>query len=214
MNLVRRQSAAAKQAFCLILLLGLMAGCSVNNSVYHDYTLVAATVSQEQSVLSDLPPTLGVFPVSVAGWLDKKNITWSDGGVRLQSSVNNHWGEPLPELLTQAMIENLRQRVHSGSWVSSGPWVQDKRPEVVAFINVQSIAVVKRQLQMNVAWSLEGPNRQIIVQRNKVYTLSLEHDDSTQNYVQTLSQVWGAVADDMLQAYTKFRQHGRSLEDL
>lgn len=203
LNLVVCQRAVAAKAFFLIMLLS---GCSVKNPTYHDYTLVAATVSQEQTVLSDMPTTLGVFPVNVAGWLDKKTITWSDGGVRLQSSVNHHWGEPLPELLTQAMVQNLRQKVHSGSWVSSGPWVRDKRPEVVAFIDVQSIALVNRQLRISVAWLLEGQDRQVIAQREKAYTLPLESVDSTQAFVQTLSQVWGGVANDMLQGFIWLRK--------
>lgn len=198
LNLVICQRAVATKAFFLIILLS---GCSVNNPTWHDYTLVAATVSQEQTVLSDMPATLGVFPVSVAGWLDKKTITWSDGGVRLQSSVNGHWGEPLPELLTQTMVQNMRQKVHSGSWVSSGPWGRNKRPEVVAFIDVQSIAVVNRQLRISVAWSLEGQDQQVIAQREKVYTLPLESVDSTHAFVLALSQAWGGVANDMLQGF-------------
>lgn len=197
LNLVMGQNAAAAKAFFLIILIS---GCSARNPSYHDYTLVAATVSQEQTVLPDTA-TLGVFPVSVVGWLDKKTITWSDGGVRLQSSANDHWGEPLPELLTQAMVQNLRQQVHSGTWISSGPWVRNKRPEVVAFVDVQSIALVDRQLRMNVAWSLEGQDQQVIARQERVYTLPLESDVSTQVLVQALSQVWGRVANDMLQAF-------------
>ena len=179
LNLVLRHRAASK-VFFVALLVSLMSGCSIKNPTYHDYALVPATISQESKVLLELPATLGVFPVSVAGWLDKKNITWSDGGVRLQTAVNDHWGEPLPELLTQAMVQNMRRQVRSSSWVSSGPWVRDKRPEVVAFIDVQSIVVVNGQLQMNVAWSLEGQDRKVITQREKVYTLLLESGDSTQ----------------------------------
>ncbi|KEI71116.1 PqiC family protein [Endozoicomonas elysicola] len=206
LNIAVHQRAVASKAFYFTLLLSLMTGCSVKNPTYHDYTLVAATVSQESRVPSVLPDTLGVFPVNVVGWLDKKNITWSDGGVRLQTAVNDHWGEPLPELLTQAMVQNIRRQVRSSSWVSSGPWVRDKRPEVVAFIDVQSIVVVNRQLQMNVAWSLEGQDRKVITQREKVYALLLESGDSTQAYVRTLSQVWGLVANDMIQGFRLQKQ--------
>ncbi|WP_419831376.1 PqiC family protein [Endozoicomonas atrinae] len=205
LNLVLHHRAASK-AFFVALLVSLMSGCSIKNPTYHDYALVPATISQESKVLSELPATLGVFPVSVAGWLDKKNITWSDGGVRLQTAVNDHWGEPLPELLTQVMVQNMRSQVRSSSWVSSGPWVRDKRPDVVAFIDVQSIVVVNHQLQINVAWSLEGQDRQVIIQREKVYALLLESGDSAQAYVQTLSQAWGLVAKDMVQGYSRLRK--------
>lgn len=195
---------AALKAFTVTLILGLMVGCSVKNPSYYDYTLVAAPVLPEEKVRIDLPETLGVFPVNVAGWLDKKNITWSDGGVRLNTSVNDHWGEPLPELLTQAMVQNLRRQVDARSWVSSGPWVREKRPEVVAFADVHSITVVNHQLRVNVAWSLEGQDRKVIAQREKVYGLlldkSLDGGDFTQTYVQTLSRVWGLVTKDMIQA--------------
>ncbi|WP_419536836.1 PqiC family protein [Endozoicomonas sp.] len=190
---------AALKAVTGALILGLTVGCSTKNPTYRDYTLVASPASPDTMAIRGMPETLGVFPVNVSGWLDKKNITWSDGGVRLQTSVNDHWGEPLPELLTQAMVQNLRRQTGTQSWISSCPWTLDKRPEVVAFINVDSISVVNHQLRVSVSWSLEGLDKKVIAQREKVYALLLENGDSTQAYVQTLSRVWGLVAKDMVQ---------------
>ncbi|MFK0571516.1 membrane integrity-associated transporter subunit PqiC [Endozoicomonas sp.] len=200
LNLFMLKGSAALKAFSVTLMLSLMVGCSSTNPVYHNYTLVAAPASEEGKVHTALPATLGVFPVNVSGWLDKKNITWSDGGVRLKTFDNDHWGEPLPDLLTQSMVQNLRRQVRAQSWVSSGPWVRDKRPEVVAFIDVQSMSVVKHQLRVNVAWSLEGQDSKIIARKEKVYALLLDNSDSVQASVQTLSRVWGMVAKDMIQA--------------
>lgn len=51
------------------------------------------------------------------------------------------------------------------------------------------------------AWSLEGQDQQVIARQERVYTLPLASDVSTQALVQTLSQVWGRVANDMLQGF-------------
>ncbi len=199
------ENAVALKVIAITLILGLTAGCTSNSLVYHDYALTAVTgpqaaASKKSKTHTVLPVTLGVFPVNVPGWLDKKNITWSDGNVRLNTSDNDHWGEPLPALLTRAMVQNFRHLVESQSWVSSGPWVRDERPEVVVFIDVQSIEVVNHQLRVSVAWSLEGEGSKVMARRDKVYALLLENTDSVQNYVQTLSRVWGLVAKDVVQA--------------
>ena len=186
------------QLLLIMLLVGLMTGCSTSSPAYQDYRLVAVPVSQQ--VPQGLPATLGVFPVKVAGWLDKKNITRSDGGVRLMTFENSHWGEPLPALLTQTMVQNIRSLSGPGTRVNSGPWGRDKRPEVVVFIDVQSISQVNQQLQVDVAWYLEGVDGKIISRQEKVYGLPLEGDDVVQANVQTLSRVWGRVAGDIIKS--------------
>ena len=174
-----------------------LVGCTSTPTVYQDYILTTAPGDQR----APLKTTLGVFPVEVTGWLDRKNITWSDGGVQLQSSIYSQWGEPLPVLLTQVMAQNLRRLAGSQAWVSTGPWTRDKRPVVVILLQVQSLAVVGQQLQLSVAWTLEDKSGQQFAQRNKVYTLRKE-DDSAHSLVVLLSQAWGQVAADLIQAVT------------
>ena len=194
MSLLLRLKAAT---VCAIILMSMLAGCSFRGTVYNDYTLIA--VAPTVTVRDDLPTTLGVFPVSVAGWLDKGNITWSDGGVLLQSHENDHWGEPLPELLTQAMVENLRRQSGSQTWVSSGPWIGNQRPAVVVLAEVQSITVKEQQLQVGVVWTLQGDKHQVIARQEKVYALP-DSAVSMPERINTLSQVWGLVAEDVIKA--------------
>ena len=182
---------------CAIILLSMLSGCSSKGAVYNDYTLIA--VAPTVTARDDLPATLGVFPVLVPGWLDKGNITWSDGGVLLQSHENEHWGEPLPELLTQTMIKNLRRQSGSQTWVSSGPWAGNQRPAVVVLAEVQSITVKEQQLQVGVVWVLEGDKHQVIAQQEKVYALP-DSAASMPERIHTLSQVWGLVAEDVIKA--------------
>ena len=192
MSLLLRLKAAT---VCATILLSMLTGCSSKGVVYNDYTLIA--VAPTVTARDDLPATLGVFPVSVPGWLDKGNITWSDGGVLLQSHENDHWGEPLPELLTQAMIKNLRRQSGSQTWVSPGPWAGNQRPAVVVLAEVQSITVKEQQLQVGVVWMLEGDKHQVIAQQEKVYALP-DRAVSMPERIHTLSQVWGLVAEDVI----------------
>ena len=181
---------------CTIIMVSILPGCSSGGTVYKDYTLVAA--APVVATRDGLPATLGVFPVSVPGWLDRGNITLSDGGVVLRTYENDHWGEPLPELLTQAMVENLRRQAGSKTWVSSGPWVGNQRPAVVVFANVQSIMAVQQQLQVSVAWTLQDSENQVTARQEKVYALAV-NGPSMQEKIETLSQVWGLVAKDVVE---------------
>lgn len=193
MSLLPRLKATITTA-CTIILVSLLAGCS-RGSVYYDYTLIAAAPAV--AAREGLPATLGVFPVSVPGWLDRGNITWSNGGVLLRTYENDHWGEPLPELLTQTMVENLRRQAGRQTWVSSGPWVGNQRPAVVLFADVQSIMALEQQLQVSVAWILQGSENQVIARQEKVYALA-GNGASMQEKIETLSRVWGLVAEDVV----------------
>lgn len=194
MSVLQRLRATITAA-CTIVLISMLAGCSFKGSVYNDYTLIA--VSPTVAVRDGLPATLGVFPVTVPGWLDKNNIIWSSGGVLLQVSENSHWGEPLPDLLTQAMVNNLRRQAGSETWVSAGPWFGNERPEMVVFADVQSITVVNQRMQVSVAWTLEGREKRVIARQEKVYELP-DSGVSMQDSIRTLSQVWGLVAEDVI----------------
>ena len=176
----------------------LVLGCLSKNPSYQDYTLVTASELAKADIASQLPKTLGVFPVVISGWLDKKNITWSGDGVRLKSSSSDRWGEPLPELLTQTMVQNVRSQVGVRSWVSSGPWVYDKKPEIIIFSHVNAISIDDRILSMDLSWSLENQDKSIIAKREKTYSLAQEESETTQAYVKLLSQVWGLVAQDIV----------------
>ena len=181
-----------------------LGGCTTAPKVvYPDYTL--ANVSSNKT--TPLKTTLGVFPVEVASWLNSKSIIWSDGGVRLQSSLNSHWGEPLPALLTEVMAQNLRRLTGTQTWVNIGPWTRDKRPAAVIFLHVQSLAVVGQQLQLSVAWTLEDKSGKRFAQRDKVYTL-LAEEESVHNRVLLLSQAWGQVAADLVQAVQDHQASG------
>lgn len=180
---------------CTIIMVSILPGCSSGGAVYKDYALVAA--APVAAARDGLPATLGVFPVSVPGWLDRGNITLSDGGVVLRTYENDHWGEPLPELLTQAMVENLRRQAGSKTWVSSGPWVGNQRPAVVVFAKVQSIIALQQQLQVSVAWTLQDSENQVTERQEKVYALAV-NGPSMQEKIETLSQVWGLVAEDVV----------------
>ena len=186
---------ATLTAACAVVLLSTLVGCSFNGPVYNNYTLVAT--SPVVTARDGLPATLGVFPVKVPGWLDKNNIIWSRGGVLLQVFENNYWGEPLPELLTQAMVNNLRRQAGSQTWVSVGPWFGNARPEMVMLVEVQSITVVDQQMQVSVAWTVQGNDNHIIVQQEKTYELP-DGGVSVQDSIETLSQVWGLVTEDVI----------------
>lgn len=196
------------KAFFISLSLIVLSGCVAKKSGYHAYTLAATPSVQgkepsaqvKEPSAKSLPASIGVFPVELPGWLDRKNITWSDGDVRLIISGNDRWGEPLPQVLTQVMAQNLRRLTRGYSQVSTGPWIRSGRPDNVIVIQVQSMAVVNQQLRVNVVWLLEGEGKKVISHREKVYALLLEENSTTEAYVQTLSRIWGLVAKDVVLA--------------
>ena len=73
-----------------------------------------------------------------------------------QSPKSQQAPQDLPALLTQTVVQNICRLSGPGTLVNSGLWGRDKRPEIVVFIDVQSISRVKQQLQVDVAGIWRG----------------------------------------------------------
>ena len=198
----------------VLTLAGILFGCASTNPSYKNYKLVMVsdktvpdkTVPDKTSLENAashhkvLPSTLGIFPVSVAGWLDKRHLVWSDGSVVLQRANFAYWGESLPTLMTKTMMQNMQQRLGSDVWISQGPWSRSQKPEVVARFDVQSIAVVDGSLQVSAAWTLENQAGERFVHQSKVYQTAVFKKGSKAAYVQALSHAWGLVATDIFES--------------
>ncbi|WP_067520259.1 PqiC family protein [Endozoicomonas ascidiicola] len=176
-----------------------LAGCVSSNPAFHNYRLIADSELNVVTDIDKLPLSVGVFPVSVAGWLDKRQLVWSDGGVNIHSSTLDRWGEPLSELMTRAMAENLQKASGTEVWISAGPWLRKHRPEMVAKIEVQSISIAGGQLNLMAGWTLEDIEGQTVAHRQAVYNKPYTDTEPDSGYVETLSQVWGLVATDIVQ---------------
>lgn len=183
-------------AMCAVLLVG----CA-SSFEYHDYRVVPKATAMAHSDEAVFPATLGVFPVQVPGWLDKRAIVWGSGGVRIDRAAGQQWGEPLPQLLTQAIVQNFQRLSGEQSWVTAGPWSIKQRPELVAKVNVQELSIRDNQLIVRVDWQWASGERGIVTRNTKTYSQPLgKKGDPAVRFVEALSGLWSTVAYDMAEA--------------
>ena len=141
---------------CLALVaLIVLAGCSATPVSYRYYVL-QPLASKADTVVAG---SLGVAPVTVPGWMDRKNLIYSDGHFRLEQLPEDRWGEPLAEAVSRTVTQNLR-RQNPGLDVVQGPWLRSVRPDTVIELELLDLALEKDELMLEVSWSLMGKTGQ------------------------------------------------------
>lgn len=186
------------------LILLFLGGCA-SAPHYRYYTLqdISGRTVTDSVALTTTTLSLGVEPVRVPLWLDQKNLTFSDGGVRLIRHDYDRWGEPLPESLTRNMVHYLRRLTKSP--VTAGPWIRSARPEAIVTIEVHSIAIVGGVLQLEVFWQLDRSGREQPFEVEKVYSVPMDSgpvgpSQGADSIALALSQLWGQLAKEVREA--------------
>ncbi|MDP0561210.1 MAG: ABC-type transport auxiliary lipoprotein family protein [Candidatus Endonucleobacter sp. (ex Gigantidas childressi)] len=166
---------------------------------YNYYTLQSIPREEvgSRSVMLSSNISLGLEPVMIPAWLDQKNLTFSDGAVRLIRHDYDRWMEPLSELLTRNMVQNLRYLTKSS--VTGGPWVRSARPEIIITVEINSIAVVNGVLRVDSFWKIHGSGREHQFEVEKVYLVPLARQGAG-SFAVALSKSWGDMAKEIGEA--------------
>ena len=139
----------------LMTMVAWLAGC-VSTPEYRYYSLRALTGSTTEMApsgkLSGI--SVGVMPVQAPEWLDKENVSYSDGGYRLYQADFDRWGEPLPQIMTRVMMRNMEQ-LSTDIDVSVGPWDRSQQPIYMVSVEVLDLSVKNNLMTLEVRWDVK-----------------------------------------------------------
>ncbi len=139
----------------LLTMMVLLAGC-VSTPEYRYYSLRALSGADKVAEVPQLSGvSVGIMPVQAPEWLDKENMSYSDGGYRLYQADFDRWGEPLPQIMTRVVMRNLEQ-ISPGLDVSVGPWNRSQQPEHMISIEVLDLAVKNNVLVLEARWEVKS----------------------------------------------------------
>jgi uncharacterized protein len=103
----------------LVLVTGLMtAGCLGGTAPTRFYVLAAV---DGPAVSGDRAPSVGVGPVSLAGYLDRPQIVTRPAADKIDLAEFDQWGEPLRDAIARVLAEDLSRQLPAAK-ISVFPW--------------------------------------------------------------------------------------------
>jgi len=146
--------------------------------------------------------SLGVGPVQLPGYLDRREIVTRVAQSRLDVSQNDRWAEPLDENLTHVLAQNLSVLLGSDG-VISYPWPIAKGPDYRVTVEVL-------QFECNSALEAQLSARWWVIDRNGTGAPELKEssltraatDRSTDASVAALSETVADLSRQIAQAVT------------
>lgn len=133
---------------CLLLLL---AGCGTSppNEYYRLTAMTGTTVNGQQ-------PSLGVGPVTIPDYLQRKGMVYSDGDNRLQITSEHRWAEPLDRGIERVVSLNLSQLLNSDN-LRFFPWLSQDAPDYGVKVSVLELEVADGEALLVADWRVYRP---------------------------------------------------------
>jgi uncharacterized lipoprotein YmbA len=132
-------------------LIFLLAGCGTSppNEYYRLTAISGATATGQQ-------PSLGVGPVTVADYLKRKGMVYSDDDNRLQITSEHRWAEPLDRGVERVLSLNLAQLMNTDN-LRFFPWMQAEAPDYAIKVSVLELEVVQGEALLVADWRVYQP---------------------------------------------------------
>jgi uncharacterized lipoprotein YmbA len=136
--------------------------------------------------------SLGVGPVRLPGYLDRREIVTRVAQNRFDLSDNDRWAEPLDENFTHVLAQNLSVLLGSDRIITY-PWPLDKRPRYRVQIDVFRFEVNSAgEAELTARWAVIDETGKEAPNLNESRLSRPAKDKSTDAYVAALSET---VAD-------------------
>ena len=153
---------------------------------------------QDQSRSAQI--SLGVGPVRLPGYLDRREILTRVAQSRLDVSQNDRWAEPLDENLTHVLAQNLSVLLGSDA-VISYPWPIAKGPDYRVTVEVlQFECNSAREAQLSVRWWVIDRNHTGAAEVQESHLKRAATDRSTDASVAALSETVADLSRQIAQA--------------
>ena len=134
------------------LLLGaLLAGCSTSPPT--NFYLLSA---HDFPAATGFSPTVGVGPIEVPEYQNRKNMVLSRDGNKLEVASLNLWAEPVSAGVQRVLVLNLSGLLNTQE-VSYFPWHPQRAPQYGVRVNVLQLEANEQQALLSAEWQVIRP---------------------------------------------------------
>jgi uncharacterized lipoprotein YmbA len=131
-----------------LLLSGLLAGCSTSPPT--NFYLLSA---HDFPAATGFSPTVGVGPIEVPEYQNRKNMVLSRDGNKLEVASLNLWAEPVSAGVQRVLVLNLSGLLNTQE-VSYFPWHPQRAPQYGVRVNVLQLEANEQQAMLSAEWQV------------------------------------------------------------
>jgi uncharacterized lipoprotein YmbA len=152
-----------------LLALQLFAGCASPKSYY--------VLTAEGPAPTGGGIAIGVGPVSLAGYLDRANLVFQEGGNRMSVAESHRWAGDLEENIARVTATNLGRSLGSGN-LRTYPWGSDGELRYQVTLDIRQLhGTAGGDAVLDAAWRVYSlPDRRMIASRSWSGTEPLTSD--------------------------------------
>lgn len=180
--------------------LSLASGCSVILGTRNDpprlYVLTpVAPAAGGQTLGGNL--ALGVGPVNLPGYLDRRGLVTRVEANRVEASRNDLWAEPVGGAFKSVLEQDLRLRLPDVV-IRSFPWNQHATPDLAVAVEVTRFEATNAGgVELSARWTVRRPGeRAVLTERDSAIVLPVPGGDADA-MVSALSEAIGRLSDEI-----------------
>lgn len=136
----------------MLVLAGLLAACGT--SPPNNFYLLSAP---EFPVPTGSSPTVGVGPIEIPEYQNRKSMVVRRDGNTLEVASLNVWAEPLSDGVQRALVLNLAGQLNTQE-VTYFPWHPERAPEYAVRVNVLQLEAGEQQALLTAEWQVFRPH--------------------------------------------------------
>ena len=142
-----------------------------------------------------LSSTVGVGPVSVAAYLERPQITTSDGESRLYLAQFDYWAESLDKAVLRVVADRIADR--SDGAVYTFPWRRDAAVRYAVTIRIDRLDRVHNHAILQTTWAVADTKQSSLQQYHRTITVVVE-DGSYMALADAYSELLIMLADEIM----------------
>lgn len=177
----------------VLLVVSVLTGCQ--STARNNYYVLTAPVIQPDAVSSSIETVIGVGPVEVAEYLNRRQIAYQSESGELIMPGNDYWAESLEKGIGRVLALNLTAADTTRSVVAF-PWRSDSKPRYSVRINLQSLDRVGQQARIDAVWELiDNDEKKSLLRKRFIQTAPA--GAGSQALTQAYSTLLAALARDI-----------------
>lgn len=135
------------KALTSLCIAAILTGCGFQHPTFY-------TLSNDGDLPNQVGRGIGVGPVNMADYLNRRNLVIQTGAHKMEVSEKHLWAEDLDDLVSRIVATNLGKRLNTAK-VKSYPWQRDSELDFQVSIDIQDfIARDDGQTHLKAVWNV------------------------------------------------------------
>lgn len=172
----------------------LLSACASSPETRYYYLSVTDRVATPQKIALTGP--LGIGPVSVAAYLNRVQITTSDGNHQLDLAMFDHWAEPLNKAVERVLVDYIANR--SDQPVYAFPWPKHMPVSYAVTVAIDELDRIGNKAVLKATWMVTDTSKRVLSFQRRSDIVMTISDSSYEDLAAVYSRLIGQLGDQII----------------